>query len=727
MSYATLKLQENIESNLMAVITGRRLAAGSASYNANVFQIYFPFGFVSDISISGTAYVKDSAIPTASGHWFYDSSAKIVYIHTAGVNPDSLITVISFQLFYATKAVNWNRDPLDSTTEEIYFEGSMNTTPIFKSSMSDVVLGSIPIQSSSLSFHDPDFTFGELLDGSSFSRSPINIYEWLSDLNSSNIGFVGRGVVSGISVKGHNVTVNFSERADVFNQTFGGTYLGLSVDFPNIDPNYTGKPIPVIFGRKHGIRCINIHYPDANDIFLVSQGSVFEGLSWQEMGCPVLASGSTGTQTKIDVSNPSAFRANRFDPLDPNFAACMGENGAYEVLFFTKSGSSKTLTAVATVTGISGDYILHTDIGTPRADGDQILIYPIMNVRVVQDGVTYKCFPFRDYSIDAGSFPGNNCIQFRGGFESGAGIPNPLGPNDTVYCTASGKRTLPKLNGIDFGYRHAVTGSFVDPVTIIYDILKTYVGLAENQVGTYNNEINAVSFQDLVTPNDTTNVIDNVAAARVPDSSDLDFPTYQDLLSKLLLSAMCRLYLDSNLQWTIARIGAMSGDIQNVLTQDDIITDNTQFSYDWNEIATDIVVNTDIRELPIEVSGPVSAPVPYYYSNPTSKHLNNVVSTKSFDALIMATGLGAATLAKNLALIFSQRRCQISLSGKLSLIEAKISDRMSLTSLRLPGFAFDGKTENTKQFVVVETDRGENSITVVGDDQIGIEQNGGLF
>lgn len=709
MAYADLLSDPSVEQNMLVVMRPRLRASGVgtseltwANYSGNISRAPFPHGFPARVTSAGTEKTQGSAAGTlASGEWYFDPAESYLYYNMgSAVTPDNnnnVFLVVEYELYFATRDFNWYRVPTDSTKTQVHFAGVIMSPPVVRATMEDSIAGFIPATSSSLQVADSDGLVNKLIHSSSFSRAPVEVYHLLGSLKTANIRKVYKALVSSVEIRDGEASFEMIDHVDVLNQNFNGYFFSSSrYTASTIDPGFIGRPIPVVYGRKKGVRCINVDF--VSDTTLISTSN---NRKWAVCGHDVPAAITAGVGAGAHTTTVTFLSSNSADS-----GSLQGQGGVRRVTFYTGAFTNMAY-AEMQPTGVATTQRTHSAIAAPRASGDFALFYPITDVNIIQDGTVYKCFPKIHYTYAYDSTGPFTYIQLVNNVESLLGMSRTITPTDTVTCTVLGKSARPTISGSSFGSLNS-NGSYDNLAVVLYDVLGTYLGISESDIDT-------ATFQTVASALSS----DGTTALKIPELSTDDFPGGGEVIGEILRSAGLRLYLNSDLKWTIARVIEITGQTATVdLTDDDIVEGSLAFQYRYEDVVTDFVVERDVEEIPGGASLDGARGATHYSTNTWARYLHGVTRSRSVRLCLRSNETPPEAFSS-----LADRQCRVSFRGNHALNDAYISSVLQITRTRLPGNAYDGTTEYSRKFSIVATDKTLGSVSVTADDQKGIEDN----
>jgi hypothetical protein len=660
--------------------------------SGNVYSAPFTLGYVSGVYKQATALTAGSSTSPSSNQFYYDQSAQQIFVNLGGTDPTTTFMVAKYEIYSSYRAMNWYRDPLDSSSASAYFESSLQSKPVLPASMSQVLFGHMPAQTVNVTFTNNDHSFDPHLHESSFKGADISLYHYLGwPLRTENIKRVFRGAVSEIRLMDSRVEFSLIDSISFLTQTFDGINFGTTFNGTDvIESGRAYKPYNHIYGIVEGVRAaarFNSTDVDTNTTSgFVSHAGLNSQLKTQYTF--TVASGANSTSRTYLTSTTGIYIGDRFQ--------------------FNRGGT-KYYTEVK---GVTATYIDHDAIGGAMVAADTILTYCIRKAALIDQGVRTELYPVRDYVVGADvTVRKNRAGDIFSAYDLAIQPPFVISTSAEVYCRIVGDPSVATVSGVAFA-NGTQSGVNSTAAGIIYDLLRTKLLIPES-------DINTASFTS------AANAVPDTFGIVTPTEGGADFETYSDMITRICASAMLRLCLDADAKWTLSVIAPMPTDATTAFIDDDIVGGAPEFEFSYDDVLSDVIVNYANGEMPnpgqIEKGfKTVKA------SSDTAKYLHGITAQKSFESLHIVES-EAQTYANRLALIFGDRRGTVKINVAREFITSLIGDCSSVTRTKMPGLTYDGETELTRKFVVIENDRSSDVVTLVMDDQKGIEDNSGSW
>lgn len=691
MSYATLLQEENLNSQFLVVLSPRRRVDSFSVFSGSVYSDSFSFGYISGVCVDGNDLTLGTSSDLSAGEFFWDNDDATLYVRLVDdSNPNDSFTVATYELYAATYDQSWYRVPTDDTSEPAYFEPIIPKSLDIKSTTDDNFMGYMPLQSTSISFSNAFHIFEKHIYDSSFNKASIKIWRLLDTLKVENLKLVYDGFMSDVSYNGSTVSVKCFNTIDELNIEYRNDVTSFySTDlFPNINPQFVGKPARYVYGRVDGFVPVNISYVAEN--FLTTDNRTWAVLGTQadlaDLILSVPASPvSTATRTYVGA----------------NHGVMVGDT----VWFDRVVGTDEYFP----VTAVGSNYIDHdTLVGGAMASGDSVKRGFVSSITISQDNLVYTALYGRDYLTSTALAGTCSGFIFDSNLETNLTMINTLGPTDRVFCRVYGPRNTVTLNAIPFGSNDADAGVLTAPCVILIDLLRRSLGVDESR-------INITSFT-------TANGLRNEALGfAIPASSSGAFPNVKTIITDILKSSLIKLYIDDDLKYACdahGPIGASSLTIED----EEIIYQKLSCDFQYSDVISKVTIEYNGQEAVSDSTSTTQNHDEVNTESLVARFIHGVEKEKSFSSLHFKEA-DAQKLADRLSYIYGDRQGYLSLTAKNRFYGMKVSDVLEVTRTKLPGFSFDESIERDRDFLVTGTTKSLNSITIELIDNKGVEDN----
>lgn len=689
MAYSDLLENEGISSQFLVVMKPRRIEDSFILVSGSVYKKTFTRGHVVSVAQNGSALTEAASTTLSAGEFFWDFDNSELYVRMSdSSNPSTKTVVVTFELYFGTFDAHWYRDPLDDTTRVVYFEPLVKKSPILKSSVSDTVFGYMPVTTSQLVLSNASHFLESNLYDTSFNASEVKIYHYLGDVSLDSVKLVYVGVCGSYSYNNSETSFKLEDRHAVLENEYrheNGASFFAKTSFPGLDPNYQARPIRAVFGVVEGFVPVNIDYVQDSPTTSDNRDWVcINGQSNLGNIVTTVSASPSSTTTRTYVASVSGFMVGDRIWLD--------------------SGSPE----YGEVTDVGANYIDHTSFGSAAVSGDSLKRGFVGSVDVLSQGVRYKCFYGRDYTLQ--SFADNTSgFSFTTTLEANISLPATITTSDKVVAKIYGPKvygTLPTPSAND-----STTGNMSLGIDLLYKMVERAIGPGTNL------DISTFASAKL----DNTHHV----GFSIPSTANENFPLYKDLIVKLCQTLLARVFVNNNNNWVVSLLAPL-GAFDKTTDDTEILVDSFSYGFEYSDLISTSIVEYQPKEAdPSAKDGAGTVATVISESNRT-KWLHKKTKQATTNSLHILEA-EAQILADRLLYYFGERGAKIELDLKNRFFDLTLGQVLRVSRTRMPGFDYDSELERTRDFVVVETNKGLNKIQVTLDDQKGIEDNEGLW
>lgn len=708
MTYADELLKEDVLSNYLAVIIPRRLLAqgGWIISGSNVYQS-FTLGEIVNFELSGTELTKASSVADVGtgGDWYFDIDAMRIYCDSS-LNPNSNTSIVFYEIHLSTFDAYWYRDPLDATTRTVYYEPLISKSPDIISSSSDDLSGFLPTYSSTISIINATSFLTEHVYASSFNLAEIRIYHYLDELTIANTKLVLDAFTSNVTYKDDVITIEIKDNISIFDNEFrhlsGKSFFGSSF-LSGLDPDFEGKPIRKVFGRVDAILPVNID-------FNFTAPSITNNRTYVVMNPH---DNLVSIETAVSSSPASTTTRTYLVNID---GLTIGD----AVWFDQSTDEYVVITNLVRLSGSTG-YIEHAAIVSTATSATTVKRGFIGNVYVYRENFLPLALAYnRDYTIYtdatnklAGFTLADNFESNYNGlgemFEAAVANPQFIDANDLIYCRVYGNSSTASdtLSGIAGSAKF----SFSNSLEILYSMIKNYAGVADSK-------IDKDALDDLFASGRASVQL----GFAIPDNRNMNFPSYRQILIEIAQSVLLKFFINDSSQYSFAATGLLSATPAKTIEDDEIIADSFEYTFDYKDIISDVLINYNRRELSSKFSQEIIYDTVSADQNQTATLLHKTFKQKTFNTLL-SEQIEAQTLADRISTILGERKGRISLTTKNRFFDTVLNETYRATRDRMPGYAFVDGTDRSTDATVLSARKSINQVQIELDDQKGIEDN----
>lgn len=695
MGYSDLLSEDGINSQYLAILKPRRMIDSTSWTLVTGTRYYtdFDYGQIITLESDGVEKTESTGITIPSGDWYYDIDSERLYVDI-GVNPNTVTIIVNYELYVGTFDAHHYRIPDDDTSRVVYYEPIILNSPDIISSSTDALFGFLPTFSTSITLSNLTHIFEKHIYDSSFNKCDIDLWHYLDELTTDNISLVLKGICKNIAYNDEAITISIYDRNDIFNDNFRGSGNNFynSTTWPNLDQQYEKRPVRFLYGRVDGFVPVNISYSTTISTTTNRNWLCIQGPSNRGDISQYISSSPSSTTTRTYVDSANGFTVGDTIHINPNI-------GPFD--YATITNVNKT----------GSHYVDHTTITNTGNGGDKVERSFIGNITIVQNNVVYNLLNGRDYS----SLTSNGVFGFILGnnFEANVGMPSAFDPGlDKIYCRVYGNKTIPTLGGSPATTVSITYGNLTNGITILYDMLKTHIGISES-------DIDITTFSSLI-----SSITDEFGFC-VPLNSTENFPSYKEIIEIICQSLLLKIFLDDNNKWTIEQTGP-AGSVDKTIEDDEILNGSFAYRFDYNSIISDIFVNHNHREYTTNHNQTGDYYEKVSSSSTNAEYLHKVIKQKTFNSYHLNTS-EAQTLADRLKYYLGERIGSVQFKTKNRFFDTNLSKVIQITRDRLPGFNYVSGANQSRSFTTQGIDKKLTEITIDLDDQKGIEDNSGSW
>lgn len=690
--YSDLINDETVQGHFLVVLKPRRKVTGFTVFSGSVYEIPFDYtNFVSSVTQDGVALTQAFSTSLSAGQYYYNDSLKKLYVRmTDSSNPSTKFVVATFEIYLGTYDAHWYRVPDDDSTQVVYFEPLIVNAPTIKDDISDTLFGIMPTQSSTLVLSNAEHTIEKWIYDSSLNQSDCDVYHVLGSIERidlDNVKLILKAIGSNIQYTQKNVSISLLNRTDELKpewRNVGKSFYALS-DYPLLNPSFTNKPVRYVYGRVEGFVPVNVS-------FVSNQPTTSQNRDWAVIG----------EQTGL----AEITRTVSASPASTTTRTYLGSTQGLAVGDTVKiTGSITAYVLITNVVRTGSQYIEHAALGVAAVSGDVVHRGFVSSIVITQRGVRYQAMYLRDYTINLSMTGGISGFSFSTSLESNLSMPATLQGYDTVFCTVYGRVNDLTLGGPSFGANDAETGNLAHPVLVLYDMMKSKLGLGESR-------LNLTSFSSAYTSTEAVSFA-------IPETAQGGFQQFKNLILPLLQTFLGRLQIDSDLKWKLTEISPISGAPDNTVEPEEILQGAFDYRFQTKDICSEIQVTYAKNEFDKSEKTENS-------TSDTASFLHLVKTSKAFRSLHIREA-DAQVLADRIRFYLGERIGELSLTLKSRFFATELSDVIRVQRVKLPGFLFDADLVRERDFKVVQVEKGLKTVKLSLDDQKGIEDNEGSW
>ncbi len=673
MPYSDLLEEEGIEANFLCVLKPSRRQSSWALFSGAVYETDWQFGYAINVKVDGVAYAKAADENLNQEEWFYSNDDKKLYIRlTSNDNPNNVgFITVTYEMAVSTFDAHFQRIPDSAESADnvvIYWDPVIAAPPNIKSTTKDITFGFMPTRSTTIRLTNAEHFIEQHLYDGSFNQKDIDIYHWLDEeLDFDNIKLVYRGKLSKPVYNDSTVSFSILDSVDEFDKEFRSDSVSgqdsaffNTTDFPDLDPNFSARPIPYVYGVVDGFVPVNVDYKEEEPTTSDNRAwaTRADGNNNHEVTGTVAAGSSTTVINLVSAVGLKAKDSVWFDKAVDE----------YRRIISVDYGAN-TITVAALVSGIpvASDTVKRGTIGY---------------VDIRQNEVLYQAQYNRDWteSVNAN---GTLLINLSTSIEANLSIPETLNASEDISCSVYGKKNDVTLGGSPFGAEDAKIGNLTALPVIMFDILVNFLGLSESV-------INTASFTSLLV--DT----DEAIGIQIPSDHNGDFPKFKQLLIDMLKTGFVKLYQNFDIEWEVQQTQPISTTSKE-FDSDEILDKTIKYEFNYDDIDSDFIVEYAFNEKDQKGSRVTS-------SSDIAKFLHGVTTSRTEKSLHIFEE-DAQLLADRLKFTYGDQQGNLTINLKNRVFDETIDSDLKINRVKLPGFSFDESIERERDFSIIDIDK----------------------
>lgn len=711
--------------------------------SGSVYYISFPY-IVDLVENVGADLSLGSSSSLSAGEFYYDQDAGRLYIRKSdSTAPDSDdYFVLTFRLHFCSQEMLMTSDPLDSASETVEWDGSLDIHPEIQQGGDIKSFGFYAVGSTSFTVRNVDDLQPYLYDIST-RYAEVEVWGVAGRVASANISKIFTASAGTFNVRKNEITFRLYDKSNTFNTKVsngsGENYFDSTV-LNDIDPAYRGAPIRKIFGRVRGFTPVNVSY--------VGGGTTSDNRDW------VVCHDSCG-YAPIDITGTGAFsHSGPYHLLNVGTIANAQKFKPGDLVRAYDSGGS-CWSYVHSISGTTIQVYPEGAYGLTSGTGHLEKSF-VQRVFMIQDDQLFIISPgywthatfsqgTRGFTLDA------NAEAFANGV---SGTPATFDPanGDKLFVDVEGDLTLPTIDGTPFYSGNTAPIRIYSGLIQLYAFIKSVFGMDES-------EINTDSFvdADAVVGNFGTNYVYGAQVGfAVPQMALGDFPTYKEVIDKILFTMMCNAYVNEDGKFTVAPLVNPASEDTDLIGEE-IMNFDAEMGFD--DIAQVRVLNnfsetTIVTQRTNDADGfseytgtnfesieydhwcgsiydyRASNEAQYLHKNPTSTDLETYLDT-GVDIVSMLLNYGRwPTILhipdwynNRLASLYGDRTGTIRMEISRTNFTRNAFDVIDVTSRFLPGKS--PLSDQTRTMQVASLTKDPNRVELVLDDLRGINENSG--
>jgi len=672
------------------------------------------------VEINGRVISEVGSIPTTGESYYWDSATNRLYLceSTAVLSgwPTTTIATVTYYLHFSTEPACTYETPTNSATPKVNWEPWLLEVPSVSRTVTDSLVGFIPITASRVSIQNYTQFFNGLFIGTSFNKCEIKMWKYSNDAEAA-VPLLST-LITDVQTDYNAVRITVEDDTEIFRNEIRPKYLNESdfysaSDFPNLESNAEGYAKRIVYGMPI-IKLINLDYSTGtaetdNQEWGVMSAAMTDNDSllksfydFIDFGVGKTTVGSPTTRIWLTIEPGKIFAGNILDTriLLTNSIPSYSDPPSY--------GSD-----IRNITGVNSVVNFYIDINSSftffQVAGENAFRHQVPFVYFGEDIATMEtAVALRDYygRIHKGSAN----IKFLSGYSGTLG--RTVTSSDIVVAQVQGKKFSDTdfvgpwddtIGDAGYGFDCAFKG-----IGIIYDLLTQYASVSAS-------DINKAQFLIEI---DEPNSAD--LSFCIPEKTSDPFPKLSDVMNKVLLSCGgVFLFKDADLKWDISRYETytaptISSDKTNIL--------NIDSNYTHADIYSDVRLRLGYQEYNI-IFQPDTY-LSYDFVNLKAKYLYKVNAQKVIDLYTYIEEADLFNLMEKIIITFNDRSGRHTLTLPASISDSiLVNDENLITLDKIGGFDYVENVDKELTTRVIEIKKNLNNYVITVDDQLGLGDN----
>ena len=711
MGYQTDIQKQEIEKIGLVVVCPRVRHTGWSLVSPGVYSTTFELGVPTAVwetynPASPAQYNRVADAGSVIGSQFaYDHETKTLTVGVLYGDPDTQPlpgVTVEFEVHLATRPIYGRRDPLSGTFPDIVeWEPAITEAPTANNGSQNDLFGFQPVNIANIQVANNGW-LNELLYDVSWHLAPIRAYllvgsDYEKAVQSSGVVQTFFGYVTAISESGKIVSISCSDYTKKLDLKWATRVFALGMGTPDPDAIRTEAPwsIPKLYGAVDGVEGVNIDYN--------ATPSTANNRKWVTHDSELLTPGDY-TLT-IDHTAPNTVSRTYFTTTP-------GLNVADRVVLNHASGTRRVTVAAV---NRALKYIDHENIVRAVVAGETAFRPFVAALWLVdRSGNTYNLTPGVDYNTFNDVGFGLLGFQLVNNFEAGAGLAHtPFDPSqDRLHARVYGTTDLPThSDSSSIGGLFRASGVASDGVSLLARALQA--------AAVYNDQWDKDSF-------DAVGADSHALGLMVPAERGGTPQTYKEAISQILNSQLWKLALTIATSGSV-KLGLVA--VQPFPAPFDYAVDKTelldfQWEHDYADVYSDLVASYKVAKSTASVSIPLKTATSTQESL-VAKYVHLINQSFAVE-LLQFDQEEAETAAARLMFVLGERRGLYRLRLPYTqILNAKVGAAYQVTRDHLPGFTYAFDAENARTLNLIEVQKDLLSVSLVLEDQKGVQDNSG--
>ncbi len=216
-----------------------------ALYNDGIYKNQVGTVHVQSITDNGSDLTKKTAINLLeAGSWYYDGD--YIYLRATTATPYQRIIVAKYKVYYATEGKIFN---------DYYYQPFVAGIPKIIQSKPELYWGVSIVSNGAVRLKNDNGHFDNIFESYAWENAEITVLAGGEDLAYTEYATMFSGKITKKSMTTGEITFDFEDRKRELENTLPLNSFG-TTDYPNLDSEDVGKPIPYLWGTCYRVPVI---------------------------------------------------------------------------------------------------------------------------------------------------------------------------------------------------------------------------------------------------------------------------------------------------------------------------------------------------------------------------------------------------------------------------------------------------------------------------------------
>lgn len=208
--------------------------------------------YVISLKEGSTSLTEETSTTLASGEWFYDSAAGILYMRSSDdTDPNTRDVSVNYRLFYSTGPFSLPYDL--STGADVYYQPILSSASAVDKDLDPEQIGLALESDTKLTLINNNGEFDDVFDTLFFENKEVRLYSWSPEIPLSEKQLLFKGTVQDKSFSDTKVT--FACKDNVFKLRRRMNLGTFSTSDGSVPDTYLGTAKRRLYGQFDNLRC----------------------------------------------------------------------------------------------------------------------------------------------------------------------------------------------------------------------------------------------------------------------------------------------------------------------------------------------------------------------------------------------------------------------------------------------------------------------------------------